>query len=283
MEHRRNLDLLDIVVDTINSWNGESRASVHRTNVIITNSRWVSRDTGKKKKYTGFAIPAKIIEGLITFDANACKHAKTDRIYFVDVENRRMAWGPRVYAQGLANRAIGMHGKAEVTIDALSARLRAKDSTRFESRKAVINDQPKPVIVEKVEAAQPETVATAPKGNRSTYIKVRTQFEGFHRYPGASEIDPRIAFLEVKHRHVFKIEVTISVNHLDRELEFFLVKWALEDFIKGGDMNHKSCEMIGTEILDRHLIPRYGADRMYSVVVSEDGESDGIVVYNGVA
>ena len=113
----------------------------------------------------------------------------------------------------------------------------------------------------------------------STFITVRTEFEGFHFYPGASQIDPRIKFLEHEHRHMFRVTVKISVTHLDRELEFFLVKWALNDFIEGGDMNHKSCEMIATDILENHLIPKYGNNRYYEVVVSEDGESDGTVVF----
>jgi len=112
-----------------------------------------------------------------------------------------------------------------------------------------------------------------------TYIKIRTEFEGFHKYPNASSIDSRIKFLEDEHRHIFKVEVKISVNHLDRELEFFLVKWALQDFIKSGNQNHKSCEMIGTDILQGHLLPLYGTHRYYEVTVSEDGESDGIVEY----
>jgi hypothetical protein len=111
-----------------------------------------------------------------------------------------------------------------------------------------------------------------------TYIKIRTEFEGYHFYPGAGEIDSRIKFLENEHRHMFKVEVKISVTHLDRELEFFLVKWALQDFIKSGKMNHKSCEMIATDILEQHLKPLYG-ERYYEIVVSEDGESDGIIEY----
>jgi len=111
-----------------------------------------------------------------------------------------------------------------------------------------------------------------------TFIKVRTEFEGFHYYPNAGSIDPRIQFLENEHRHMFKVDVKISVTHLDRELEFFLVKWALQEFIQSGDQNHKSCEMIATDILNNHLLPKYG-ERYYEVVVSEDGESDGIVEY----
>jgi len=112
-----------------------------------------------------------------------------------------------------------------------------------------------------------------------TYIRVRTEFEGFHFYPGASKINPKIAFLEKEHRHMFKVEIKISVDHLDRELEFFLVKWALQDFIKSGNQNHKSCEMMATDILQQHLIPNYGGQRYYEITVSEDGESDGIVEY----
>ena len=116
-------------------------------------------------------------------------------------------------------------------------------------------------------------------GHRSTYIKVRTEFEGFHFYTNAGTIDSRIKFLENEHRHIFKVEVKISVTHLYRELEFFLVKWALQKFIKDGNQNHKSCEMIATDILENHLIPLYG-NRAYTVVVSEDGESDGIIEFD---
>lgn len=112
---------------------------------------------------------------------------------------------------------------------------------------------------------------------KKTFIKVRTEFEGFHFYPGAGNIDSRIKFLEAEHRHIFKVEVKIGVTHLDRELEFFLVKWALAEYIKIGNYNYRSCEMIATDILENHLMLKYGQDRYYEIVVSEDGESDGIV------
>jgi hypothetical protein len=112
-----------------------------------------------------------------------------------------------------------------------------------------------------------------------SFIRVRTEFEGFHFYPKAGEIDPRIKFLENVHRHMFKVEVKIEVFHDNRELEFFLVKWALQEFIAGGNMNHKSCEMIATDIMLNHLIFCYGNKRCYEVTVSEDGESDGIVEF----
>ena len=112
-----------------------------------------------------------------------------------------------------------------------------------------------------------------------TFIKIRTQFEGYHFYPTAGQIDPRIEFLENEHRHMFKVEVKILVTHQDRELEFFRTQWALNDYLTKSQMNHKSCEMIATDILNEHLIPSYGTDRYYEIVVSEDGESDGILEY----
>ena len=116
------------------------------------------------------------------------------------------------------------------------------------------------------------------KSRTNTFIKIRTEIEGFHYYPNAGKIDNRIKFLENSHRHIFKIEVKIAVSHSDRELEFFLVKWALQDFLKDSDYNNKSCEMIATNILLNHLKPTYG-ERYFEIVVSEDGESDGIIEY----
>ena len=111
-----------------------------------------------------------------------------------------------------------------------------------------------------------------------SYITVRTQFEGFHFYPNAGDIDPRIKFLESSHRHIFKIETKIEVYGLDRELEFFLVKWYLNEFINETNMEHKSCEMIALDILG-HLQNKYGTERYYNITVSEDGESDGIIEF----
>lgn len=114
---------------------------------------------------------------------------------------------------------------------------------------------------------------------KKSYIKIKTSFEGFHRYPDAESIDHRIAFLSQVHRHMFHVTVTIEVHEHNREIEFFLALWALNDFIKTQDLNNKSCEMIANDIIDYHLKPSYGAARMYTVEVSEDNENSGIVEY----
>ena len=113
-----------------------------------------------------------------------------------------------------------------------------------------------------------------------SFIRVRAQFEGYHCYPGAASIDPRIAFLEARHRHMFHVEVKMAVDHQNRQQEFFLVKWRLVDFLRVSEMNDKSCEMMAQDIIEQFLIPTYGV-RFYEVTVSEDGESDGIVVFEG--
>jgi hypothetical protein len=108
------------------------------------------------------------------------------------------------------------------------------------------------------------------------YITVRGQYEGFHAYENAPD---EVAFLKSSHRHLFKWEATIEVHHDDRELEFFMVKMALEQrvlpFITMKS-NLGSCEQQAESILDG-LVNLYGENRVYSVSVSEDGENDGIV------
>lgn len=113
-----------------------------------------------------------------------------------------------------------------------------------------------------------------------TSIFVTTSFEGFHCYPDAPE---EVAFLRAIHRHLFHVRAELEVSHGNRELEFFLVKRALESYIYdrqlGGNLNHKSCEMIAKELLE-FLLASYGLSRNMSVEVSEDGENGSIVRYN---
>lgn len=109
-------------------------------------------------------------------------------------------------------------------------------------------------------------------------ITVRTQFKGLHAYENAPE---NVAFLRANHRHLFKVEATISVNHDNRDLEFFTVQDELERLILPFitlQKNLGSCEMIAERIATG-LINLYGVDRDYKVMVSEDGESDGTVEF----
>lgn len=114
--------------------------------------------------------------------------------------------------------------------------------------------------------------------HKNRYIVVRYDFVGYHKYENAPA---EVAFLKNLHRHLFKVECTIQVNHSDRELEFFMVKNKIENtiqpFITISELG--SCEMIANDILEG-LLNAYGEDRFMQVRVSEDGESDGIVTYS---
>lgn len=112
------------------------------------------------------------------------------------------------------------------------------------------------------------------------YIVVRGQYEGFHEWEDAPD---EVAFLRNEHRHLFKWEVSLQVDHDDRELEFFMVKRQIETNINYWLRTKKwrhlgSCEQ-QAEIILGDAMKWYGEDRCYKVVVSEDGESDGIVIW----
>jgi hypothetical protein len=108
------------------------------------------------------------------------------------------------------------------------------------------------------------------------YIKVKTDFVGFHRWKDAPD---STAFLRDYHRHIFYVGVSIEVSGSDRELEFFEVKNTLEEYTKAfeGEYFDMSCEHIAERIYG-FLIGVYGEDRKYTIEVSEDNESSGILV-----
>lgn len=102
------------------------------------------------------------------------------------------------------------------------------------------------------------------------FIRVRTEFEGFHRYEKAPT---EVKFLRNFHRHKFFVSMIVPVDHTERDVEFFILKAQLTDFI---DQNYrlqeteKSCEVMANEILQKF--------HAREVEVSEDNENSGIVV-----
>ena len=112
-------------------------------------------------------------------------------------------------------------------------------------------------------------------------IRVRTDFEGLHCYPNAPD---EVSFLRQLHRHKFEVVLDIEVFHLDRELEFLMVKNRLNQFINDNIIKadkHCSCEMYASMIIN-FVIGLYGPDRNISCEVNEDGENGAFVVYNVV-
>jgi len=112
-----------------------------------------------------------------------------------------------------------------------------------------------------------------------TRIWVTTTFEAFHKWKKAPK---EVKFLQNMHRHKFHVKVELDVHHNDRELEFFMVKDKLDDFIMlyyQGEDDVGSCEMIASTILGE-IEDLYGK-RGISVEVSEDGENGAVVTKHG--
>lgn len=117
-------------------------------------------------------------------------------------------------------------------------------------------------------------------------IIVRTQFEGLHLWADAPD---EVGYLRSQHRHIFKVEATISVTHDDRELEFIMVQHTINDIISEyvqnklaevdgvlSRVNLGSCEMMCRYIITK-LAEKYG-HRYYDVKVFEDGENGGQLI-----
>lgn len=105
-------------------------------------------------------------------------------------------------------------------------------------------------------------------------IWVTTQRVGWHAYPFAPD---QVSYLRSRHRHLFKIKVTVSVEHEDREIEFHMfLTWLEHQLGNTIELNNRSCESLAEEILN-NVRATYGSERYVAVEVSEDGECGAIV------
>lgn len=94
-----------------------------------------------------------------------------------------------------------------------------------------------------------------------TNIIVRFQIEGFHNWPAAKKLLPKVAFLSDRHRHVFYVECKKAVSHSDRDVEIILFKrevtqYLFKKYAKAGaphvcEFGAMSCEMIAEELLKK--------------------------------
>lgn len=91
----------------------------------------------------------------------------------------------------------------------------------------------------------------------NTTIVIKTQFQGLHQWNDAPE---KVAFLRCLHRHIFKVSVEFSVDHDDRDLEYFVCKEKIDQFLNTfyneyhqemkslKYLGSRSCEMICKDI-----------------------------------
>ena len=113
------------------------------------------------------------------------------------------------------------------------------------------------------------------------------QKEGIHCYPAALN-DPSLAtgdeydvsFLGYPHRHIFHFRVWISVEHLDRAIEFIQFKRWLQSLYSDSTLvlDYKSCEMIAKE-LNAAIVSKYSGRNVW-IEVSEDNENGCFIKFN---
>lgn len=113
---------------------------------------------------------------------------------------------------------------------------------------------------------------------RSTIV-VRTEVEFIHRYKDAPQ---EVNFLQNWHRHMLQLEIEMEVTHLDRELEFIMVKRCIDGLFSNNSIKvyyvDSSCETICKQLIGK-LKEIYG-DRDMVVTACEDGENAGRVYYS---
>lgn len=111
-------------------------------------------------------------------------------------------------------------------------------------------------------------------------IKINTQVEFIHRYKLAPE---PVSFLREWHRHMLHISVEASVTHEERELEFILIKRAVNEILATKiDLHYveKSCETVGRELGEE--LARVIGSRYMRIEVFEDGENGSITIMQPV-
>lgn len=118
-------------------------------------------------------------------------------------------------------------------------------------------------------------------------ITARTRVVGFHRWPDAPE---HLAHLSGRHRHEFRIAVTVAVEHSDRAVEFHELRALIEQQllpladgvwsptperpagqVSAYEFGSRSCEALASGLAGRLEGIGY---RVLAVTVSEDGEND---------
>lgn len=105
-----------------------------------------------------------------------------------------------------------------------------------------------------------------------TRIFVRVRAPGWHNWPDAP---PQRAYLSYRHRHMFHYEVSMVVEHNERDVEFHDLMDEVQRLLLT-EWGNWSCEKIATRLRSQ-LAALYGDERDIVVAVSEDGEAGAVV------
>lgn len=119
------------------------------------------------------------------------------------------------------------------------------------------------------------------------WIKTKNEFMGYHQYKGAPQ---DVSFLAAWHRHNFIVTTSLTVNHNERDIEFFELQHLIKTWVEATHSSLKvegtkgylegitiqSCETLAEE-LAMMLFDKFHKERSIRVEVSEDNESSSII------
>lgn len=106
-------------------------------------------------------------------------------------------------------------------------------------------------------------------------VVVNLEVEGIHCWPECPFDD--VSFLKNPHRHIFKIRVTKTVDHNDRDVEIILLKRKIHKIIVSSFPSEDSAVQFGRmscEDIAEFILNNVNVDM---VEVLEDGENGGLV------
>lgn len=107
------------------------------------------------------------------------------------------------------------------------------------------------------------------------FIYVTLQKEFIHQYKDAPD---EVYYLRYPHRHLAHIKIKIEVYGDDRELEFIMVKHAVDNYLKLNTLTNNSCEQVANMLL-YFIQSKYGKNRDIEIQISEDNENGCELIY----
>lgn len=111
-----------------------------------------------------------------------------------------------------------------------------------------------------------------------SYIIVRFNIEGFHKFGRAREVYPEVGFLADLHRHQFYFELKKKVFHDNRDVEFILFKREVMKYLNDKyfdkELNALNFQNMSCEMIARNLVDKY---ELSSCSVFEDNENGALL------